>query len=147
MALEYDRRIEQLTGQAFSDAYVQNILGNPDEMLESSLTACAAALVHDQGAKAEMTLAHVLQRARYAGGVSAVDLEAIRKALTEFGIDGSLDEGRDQARKISKQAAKLQARFGTQGVPTLLMHTDGGITQVDISSYHTLPEQIAALAA
>ena len=35
MALQYDRRIEQLTSQKFSDAYVENILGNPDEVLAS----------------------------------------------------------------------------------------------------------------
>lgn len=147
MALQYDRRIGQLTGQEFSVAYVQNVLGNPDEVLDSSLTAYAAALVHDQGAKAEMTLAHALQRARYVDGVSAGNNKALQTALKDFGVDRPLDEGRDQARKISLEAANLQARFGTQGVPTLLMQTDGGITQIDISTYYTLPQEIAALAA
>lgn len=147
MALQYDRRIGQLTGQEFSQAYVQNVLGNPGEVLDSTLIAYAAALIHDQGPKAEMTLAHDLQRARYVGGVSAGDSKAVRHALTEFGIDRPLDAGRDQARQISLEAANLQARFGTQGVPTLLMQTDGGIIQIDISAYYTLPEEIAALAA
>ncbi|WP_170417123.1 DsbA family protein [Ruegeria atlantica] len=147
MALQYDRRIEQLTGQTFSDAYVQDILGNPDEVLDSSLTAYAAAFVHDQGARAEMKLAHVLQRARYIDGVSAGNSEAVRNALIEFGMNHPLDEGRNHALQISAEAANMQTQFGTPGVPTLLMQTNGGTTQVDISAYYTLPEEIAALAA
>ncbi|WP_282170046.1 DsbA family protein [Ruegeria atlantica] len=147
MALQYDRRIEQLTGQVFSDTYVQDILGNPDEVLDSSLTAYAAALVHDQGANAEMKLANVLQRVRYVDGISAGNSEAVRSALIEFSVNRSLDEGRSLARQISTDAANLQSRFGSQGVPTLVMQIDGGTTQVDVSTYYHFPEEIAALAA
>ncbi|MDF9301109.1 DsbA family protein [Tritonibacter mobilis] len=147
MALQYDRRIEQLTGQEFSDAYVQNILGNPDEVLDSGLTAQAAALVHDLGAKAEIKLARTLQRARYVDGISARNSDVVRKALAEFGVELSLEDGKDQARKISAEAANLQASIGAQGVPTLLKHTSGKTTQVNISTYYELPEEIAALAA
>ncbi|WP_282120652.1 DsbA family protein [Ruegeria atlantica] len=147
MALQYDRRVEQLTGQVFSDTYVQDILGNPDEVLDSSLTAYAAALVHDQGAGAEIKLANVLQRARYVDGISAGNGEAVRSALIEFSVNRSLDEGRSLARQISTDAANLQSRFGSQGVPTLVMQIDGRTTQVDVSTYYHFPEEIAALAA
>ncbi|AHD08831.1 DsbA family protein [Phaeobacter gallaeciensis] len=147
MALEYDRRIERLTGQEFSPAYVQDIIRNPDEVLDSGLTAYAAALVHDQRAMAEMKLAQILQRARYVDGVSAGNSEAVRSALLEFGVNRPLDEGRNHARQISTNAANLQSRVGSQGVPTLVMQTDGGTTQVDVSTYYNFPEEIAALAA
>lgn len=147
MALQIDRRIEQLTRQTFSDAYVQNTLGNPDEVLDSSLTAYAAALVHDQCASAEMKLAHVLQQARYVDGISAGNSEAVRSALIEFGVNRPLGEGRSLAQQISTNAANLQSRFGSQGVPTLVMQTDGGATQVDVPTYYHFPEEIAALAA
>ncbi|WP_108862418.1 hypothetical protein [Ruegeria sp. Alg231-54] len=147
MALQYDRQIEQLTGQEFSPVYVQDILGNPDEVLDSGLTAYAAALVHDQGAKAEMMLAHDLQQARYVDGISAGNSEAVHSALLEFGVNRPLDEGRNHTRQISTDAANLQSRVGSQGVPTLVMQTDGGTTQVDVSPYYNLPEEIAALAA
>jgi len=147
MALQYDRRIEQLTGQEFSDAYIQNILGNPDEVLDSSLTAYAAALVHDQGAKAEMKLAHALQRARYVEGIPAGNREAVRNALTEAGVNRSLDEGVVKAGQISAEAASLQVQLGAPGIPTLLRQISGVTSQIDISIYYTLPEEIAALAA
>jgi putative protein-disulfide isomerase len=147
LALQYDRRIQQLTGQKFSDAYVENILGNPNEVLESGLTAQAAALVHDQGAKAELKLAQALQKARYVAGISAANSDLVRKVLAEFGVGRALDEGKGPARKISAEAAKLQASAGAQGVPTLLQHTGGKTTQVNISTYYDLPEEIAALAA
>ena len=147
MVLQYDRRIEHLTGQKFSDIYVKNILGNPDEILESSLTAQAAALVHDQGAKVEMALAHTLQKARYVDGISAVNDEIIRNALSEFNVKSSLHEGIEKAAQISAEAASLQIKYGIQGVPVLLQYQDGQTTQIDISTYYNLPEEIAALAA
>lgn len=140
-ALQYDRRIEQLTGQKFSDAYAHNILGSPDEVLESGLTAQAAALVHDQGAKAEFKLAHALQRARFIDGVSAADSDALRKVLAEFGVEFSLDDGKALAREISAEAAKMQAQIGAQGVPTLLKHANGKTTQSTSQPITTSPRR------
>jgi len=147
MALKHDRRIERLTGRKFSDAYVQDILGNPDEILDSSLTAQAASLVHDQGSKAEMKLAHALQRARYVDGISARNRQAISNVLAEFDVTLPLDQGAERAAQISAEAASLQVRFGAQGVPVLLRQTGEGTTQIDMSTYYNLPDEIAALAA
>lgn len=147
MALSYDRRIQQLTGQKFSDAYVQAVLGDPDEVLDSSLTAQAAALVHDQGAKAEMALMHQLQKARYIGGKSASDVRAVRGALSEFNVSAPLARGIEEATRISAEAAFLQARHGAQGVPTLLQQLNGKTTPINLSNYFGNPEDISALAA
>ena len=81
------------------------------------LTAQAAALVHDQGAKAEIKLAQALQKARYVDGISAANSDLVRKVLAEFGVDRALDEGKGPARKISAEAAKIASPDRRAGCP------------------------------
>ncbi|WP_319520651.1 DsbA family protein [uncultured Martelella sp.] len=147
MAMQYDRRIATLSGQEFSDTYISNILSAPDEVLESGLTARAAALIHDRGAKAEMALAARLQRDRFVNGRSAADKAAVTATLAEAGVTADLADGAEKARAISEQAAALLARYGLSGVPALLRH-DGDNTQiVNIGDFYQTPERIAAIAA
>lgn len=147
MALQYDNRIAQLTRQSFSEAYLRNVLGSPDEVLDSTLTAQAAALIHDHGAKLEMALAHTLQNARYIDGVSASDEGAVRAALSGFGVTGPLRSGNAKARQISTAASSLLARHGLKGVPVLLQETADRFEQINLTNYYDDPHQIAALAA
>lgn len=147
MAERYDQRISQLTGQRFGADYTRNILRAPDEILESGLTAQAAALVHDRGADVEIALAKRLQKARFVDGVSAQDSDAVQQILTEFGETTPLSEGAAKAADISAEAATLQAQLGIRGVPALLRYQNGSVTQIDLGAYYTAPETIAALAA
>lgn len=147
MAMQYDRRIASLSGQEFSDAYARNILQAPDEVLESGLTAKAAALVHGRGAKAEMALAARLQRERFVNGRSAADKAVIEAALAEVGVTSDLDGAEDQARAICEEAASLLARYGLSGVPALLRHDASGTQIINIGDFYQSPERIAALAA
>jgi putative protein-disulfide isomerase len=147
IALQYDRLIAQLSGQVFSDAYRQKVLGNPDEVLETGLTAQAAALVHDQSAKVEMALARQLQTARYVQGVSASAEAEILKTLAQFGVTSSLKYGAGMAAEISAEATALMAHCGLQGVPALLREQNGRIEQITIPNFYKAPKQIAAFAA
>ena len=86
--LEADRRISALTGQPFSQKYIGNVVLSATEVLESSLTAQAAALVHGKGAKHEFALRARLEKARYVDGISASDRSAVVAALLAIGLTG-----------------------------------------------------------
>lgn len=147
MAMQHDSRIAALSGQEFSDAYISNILETPDEVLESGLTARAAALVHDKGAKAEMALASRLQQARFVDGRSAADTAVIRDALADVGVSADLASATEKAGALSEQAQTLLAGYGLSGVPALLRHDTDGTKIINIGEFYRNPGRIAELAA
>ena len=63
-AAQIDDHIAQLTGQVFSKIYKENLLSSDDEILQSSYTAYAAALVHHLGSEIEFNLLKAFQKAR-----------------------------------------------------------------------------------
>ncbi|MES0812662.1 DsbA family protein [Roseibium sp. SCPC15] len=154
MAWSYDQRIASLTAQPFSQAYRDNVLGSEAEVLESGLTAQAAALVHGLGPGTELALAATLQKARYVEGKSTADREHVVAALVRHGIDGNEAEEklgsralRDAATKLAQQARHVMASVGAGGVPALILEQDGRRTSVDISRFFKEPETIRNLAA
>lgn len=148
MAIGIDAQIGEITGQVFSDTYVENILKSPTEILESGLTAQAAALVHDQGSKAELALAARLQKARYVDGVSAADREHIIEALLQQGVsrkDTELlgtPELSMRAERLSMQAIQIMQNANASGVPTVLRNVEGVISQVAVSRFYAEPTMI-----
>ncbi|MCT7373766.1 DsbA family protein [Chelativorans salis] len=146
-ALQYDRRIAGLTGMEFSQRYADNVLLNAEEILDSSKTAQAAALVHDKGAKAEFALAKALQKARYVDGKPAVDEQPVYEALKAAGVTEELSGGKARAAEISSEAARILSRVGARGVPALLMHKDGQTRVISVADYYDNPAAVTALAA
>lgn len=154
MALAYDKRIGQLTGQEFSQAYVENVLMSPTEVLSSDVTAQAAALVRDQGATVELELANRLQRARYVDGTTAADRTHVIEALVDAGIGRDIAEDKlgspallAEAERTAHKAERLMTAAGASGVPLLIFETDGVQRVVDLSAFYQRPETILQLAA
>lgn len=146
-AMEYDRRIAALSGQEFSAAYVDNVLKSPTEVLESGLTAAAAALVHDRGAGVELELSRKLQQGRFVDGRSAADASHIEATLEQMGVTQPLSEGLARAAEVSAEATRLMARHHIGGVPALLRHSGERTEVIDVSAYFRAPERIAEIAA
>ena len=146
-----DARIAALTGQVFSQRYVDQVVRSETEVLASGLTAQAAALVHERGAKAELALAARLQKARYVDGVSAADRNAVVAALVGEGVPrdhaellGSAElETRTEA--LATQAARLMHNVGARGVPTLLRQQGARMELLDCSAFYSHPERITML--
>ncbi len=154
IAQQHDQRIASLTGKEFSPLYTRNILRSADEILDSDMTARAAALLHSCGAQAEMSLAHQLQKARYIDGISAADPEPVITALGRFFPDTDktlllqqLNAAATavQAEKTATQAAIIQHQHGIQGVPMLLRTEHGRSEIVQLSRFYNAPEAICGL--
>ncbi|PWE33378.1 hypothetical protein DDZ14_06280 [Maritimibacter sp. 55A14] len=146
-AQRFDKRIAALSGQEFSDTYVREILQSPTEVLDSGLTAAAAALIHDQGAVAEMELSRALQRARFVQGRSAADAGHVESILRDLGVTAPLSHGVSRAAETSAAAAQTLRQAGLHGVPALFRHQAGRTETIDLSTYYQSPTRVAALAA
>lgn len=146
-----DARIAELTGQHFSEEYTRNLIRSDDEILDSSYSAYAAALVHDLGAEKEFSLRRRLETLRFVAGISAQDKQAVIKALVEEGVDCAKAVQFDQqqnvekAQRISRQAIQLMDLVGSAGVPTLLHVKDDQVSQVDRCAFYGRPESVLGL--
>ena len=135
-------KIEGLTGQSFTEAYKDNIARTPDEVLESGLSAQAAALVHDQGTAVEFAVRRRLEDLHFGQGVSSNDRAAIVAALIEEGIaPGEAEklgspELQAKAEALSQQAIALMDAVGSRGVPTVVKTDGDRISVVDHQSYY-----------
>lgn len=147
-----DGSIAELTGAEYTEAYATNVRGSTTEILESGLTADAAALVRDQGPQAEFELSRQLQRRRFVDGISAQNRSDLVDELVAFGLTREQAERvgtpelRDEAQATSQRAAALMARAGASGVPALIAHRPTGDQLVDISQFYDDPEAGATAA-
>ncbi|MDC0739330.1 DsbA family protein [Cognatishimia sp. SS12] len=152
-AARMDARIGQMSGQEFSEAYMTNILGSKTEVLESGLTAQAAALAHGKGPKVELAVAARLQKLRYVDGVSATDRDAIVAALIAEGFSEA-DAARIGTKELAAEAAALAetaadylAQVHAGGVPTILKLTEEGAQVISPTDFMSNPAAIVKLAA
>ncbi|MES0863335.1 hypothetical protein ABLN87_13345 [Ruegeria sp. SCPT10] len=147
VALAHDTRVAGLSGQAFDQRYVDHVLGSPTEVLDSTFTAWAAALVHDQGARTEITLAHDLQNQRYIDGISAQNRAAVEAAAWRLGVTAKLEDGAAAATQIAEKAKQTLASLNLGGVPQLIFEENGQRHVLSIADFYKSPSTVTALAS
>ncbi|KJZ12280.1 hypothetical protein TW85_15925 [Marinomonas sp. S3726] len=151
--LKMDAHISSLTGQVFSQAYQDNVVLSDAEILDSTYSALAAALVHEQGPVKEFSLRQRLEEQRFINGVSAQNRGVVVQTLIEDGVEPDSAQLFDNAENIAKaseisqQAIELMARVSSGGVPTLVKITDGHIEKIDHSAFYGQPELIKTLVS
>ncbi|WP_299699103.1 DsbA family protein [uncultured Tateyamaria sp.] len=134
--------VQALTGQVFSEAFKSKIALSETEILESGLSAQAAALIHDQGPQKEFALRRRLENLHFGEGMSSSNRQAIVDALIAEGVPADqvervgTPELAAEAAKISAQAQAWMSAVGSRGVPTVLRVTDDDVTQVDHQSFY-----------
>lgn len=128
-----DQRIEKLTGQPFSEAYRDKILGAPSGRFDSGPATLALTAVAQTTPDRELDALHALQRARYIDGRDTADVQVLADVLTTLGLadaaaqtlapDAALH--RAMAERVAKSQATLRA-VGARGVPQLVVTGEGG---------------------
>ncbi|MDQ7774909.1 MAG: DsbA family protein [Paracoccus aminovorans] len=124
-AWESDQRIARLSGQPFSQAYRQNVLGVPDAGFDLLNANCAIAAA---GADVDDRLAalRAIQAARYVQGRDITDAATLAEVLREAGLAQAAQRlsGPDPA--LAQETEALVARgaalfrsLGADGVPAL----------------------------
>lgn len=138
--MPHDRRIAQLSGQAFGNGYFDGLLRDTSAVFDSE-PPTAAMLAAEQLAGRGLDMLARLQTAHYVDGRRIADREALIDIATEIGLpraefsealDAMLGE---QVRSHIQATRELMGRAGAHGFPTLLLETEGRLLPVDISTY------------
>jgi putative protein-disulfide isomerase len=123
-----DLRIAKLTGQRFTEAYRQNVLGRHGSRFDSASTTLALTAVLLTEPLRELPALKVLQEARYVQGLDTCDGAVVATLLRDLGLAAAADRlATSDAELLATNAARIQKAqglmqtFGAQGVPTLVV--------------------------
>jgi putative protein-disulfide isomerase len=128
-----DQRIQQLTGQPFTQAYRDQILGAPAGRFDSGPATLALTSVAQTAPERELEALHALQHARYVEGRDTAQPEVLADVLRALGLAdaAALTLAPDTALRsqVDERAARAQALLravGARGVPQLVVAGQGG---------------------
>lgn len=132
-AWQNDQRIERLTGQVFSTAYQRQVLQSNAAHFDSTPATLGIVAVGLTEPAREREALRALQKARYVDGLDNALLSVVAEVLSTAGFPAA-------ARRVLAPDAELldayearlaaaqreMARFGAQGVPTLVIEDAKG---------------------
>ncbi|TXH91232.1 MAG: DsbA family protein [Rhodoferax sp.] len=128
-----DQRIQQLTGQAFSDAYRAQVLNRPGSAFDSTATTWALTAVGLEDPSAELPVLEQLQQARYLHGQDTCTSEAVATLLRTWGHAQAAQRLLDPdealvlaVRSRTQKARQLLNARRTDGVPALVVRDSAG---------------------
>jgi putative protein-disulfide isomerase len=128
-----DLRIAQLTGQRFTEAYRQNVLGRHGSPFDSAAMTLALTAVSLTESQRELDALKTFQEARYVEGLDTGNALLVGVLLRGLGLDAAADRlAAADAELMERNAARLgRARrvmrlLGAQGVPALVVHSPSG---------------------
>ena len=128
-----DQRIAKLTGQRFTEAYRQKVLGRLGSRFDSAATTLALTAVSLSEPLRELETLKALQEARYVQGLDTCDGSVVETLLRDLGLAVAADRlAISDAELRAANAARIQKSrdlmqsFGAQGVPALVVSDDKG---------------------
>ncbi|MDB5369720.1 MAG: protein-disulfide isomerase [Roseomonas sp.] len=132
-----DQRIAATTGQVFSEAYRETVLGDPDGRFDSTAATRALTAVHLTEPAQELEALHRFQALRYAEGRDNTDPATLLQVLRDLDLTGAaaLLEADDPAiaevmETRQAMARGMMARLGIRGVPALVRLEDNQMSPV-----------------
>lgn len=146
-----DQRIAKLSGQRFTETYRQQVLGDDDASLDSTVTTLAVAAVSDSAPDRVIEALSVLQAARYVDGRDVTSARVVAEVLADLGLADAAarvlapDAGlADLVRAQTAEARSLMTTHGLQGVPALVAEVDGARRGLDASVLYSGPNAVLA---
>jgi putative protein-disulfide isomerase len=143
--LPHDRRIAQLSGQPFGEAYVDGLLNDVGAPMDSQ-PPTAAILAAQQLAGLGLVLLRRLQKAHYVEGRRIAEPAVLRVLAREVGLEqAAFDaafnalQGAATERHFADSRQWLH-RLGGQGFPTLGLEHEGRTRTLDVSPWLGRPD-------
>ncbi len=138
--MQHDRRIANLTGQPFGEAYFEGLLRDNDAVFDSE-PPIAAVLAADAIAGRGLDLLARIQAAHYVEGRRVSELSVLIDLAVETGLEkqaftASIEAmmGERTQAHINESRALL-ARSGGHGFPTFAIEQGGQLRAIDVSAY------------
>jgi putative protein-disulfide isomerase len=143
--IPHDRRIAQLTGQPFGDAYFEGLLRNSEAVFDSE-PPIAAVLAADSIADRGLDLLARIQTAHYVEGRRIAERSVLVELAEEIGLQKEVfakafdaTTGAAVQGHINESRALL-AQVGGGGFPTFALERDGRLTLLDAAAYSGRPD-------
>ncbi|MBU2961612.1 DsbA family protein [Citreicella sp. C3M06] len=146
-----DQRIAALSGQKFTEAYRQNVLGADDASLDSTVATLAVTAVANTNPERVIEALRAIQSARYVAGKDVTTAAVVADVLTDLGLadaaacvlspDAALAE---LVRRRTAQARTLMTTYQLRGVPALIAEVDGTRGALDASTLYSGPDAVRA---
>ncbi|TNC75397.1 DsbA family protein [Janthinobacterium lividum] len=148
--LPHDRRIEQMSGQPFGDAYINGLLNDTTAMMDSE-PPITAILASEALAGKGLDMLQRVQRAHYVDGLRIADLPVLVALAQELGMDGAAFQA-EYARQAGAATQRhidasrtLLAQVGGQGFPTFVLDDGSGkLSVIDIGGFLGQPVKLQA---
>ncbi|WP_275099717.1 DsbA family protein [Sedimenticola hydrogenitrophicus] len=145
-----DRRIGQLTGQPFGEAYLNGLIQDPDTVLDSLPPITAIRAVQALGAEG-LAMQSAIQHAHYVEGRRVSQLDTLIELAVGLGLEADsfqsvfAQQGESVMAHIGETRQMLDAHGG--GYPTLLLEGEGGLRRLEVADYYGEPERWTAYLA
>lgn len=145
--MPHDRRIKNLTGQPFGDAYFDGLLRDNSAVFDSA-PPTAAVLAAERLAGRGLDMLSRLQSAHYVEGRRIADREVLVAMAGTIGLDATafapaLDQA--QSEELHSHIAKtrqLMERVGARGFPSFALERDGKFTLLDAGAFLGHPQKL-----
>ena len=140
--LPHDRRIAELTGQPFGEAYFEGLLRDIGAVMDSEPPTTAILAAEALRAGGGLDMIHRLQRAHYVEGRRIADTQVLAAIAKELAFDPDAFasafarlSGEATSTHMAESRQWLQ-RAGGQGFPTfVLAQADGNAGRIDIGPW------------
>lgn len=126
-----DLRIGKMTGQAFTEKYRTDVLGQLDGRLDSEAATLALTAVSLTEPQRELEALKLLQEARYTDGLDVTSPSIVEKLLRNASLTTAADQLASGSAELSQRydarlqgAQRLMQTFGATGVPALIVTKD-----------------------
>jgi len=147
--MPHDRRIAELTGQPFGDAYFEGLLRDHTAVMDSE-PPITAVLAAEAMAGRGLDMIHALQQAHYVQGRRIANTTVLHEVATELGLEGEAFDA--HFARLSGPATHehidagrhLLDRADGRGFPTFVLEdARGALTTVDIGAWLGRPAELA----
>jgi putative protein-disulfide isomerase len=145
MVLPHDRRIAELTGQPFGNAYHDGLLRDHAAVFDSE-PPIAAVLAADDVAARGLDLLARLQTAHYVEGHRIADTAVLIECAEAIGLER--DAFADAFERILKgpsarahinESRAFLTHVGGEGFPTFVVEFDDRLERIDVGPFHRRP--------
>jgi len=117
-------RLEQLTGEHFGKAFLDDLNGEGKTIMDSTPPSKAFVILKEQFPNHQVKLAHALQSLFYKDGLDFNKTESYRGLCAQFGMDFTLFEAHFNSMNYqlaTKDEFQEAARYGVSGYPTVVL--------------------------
>ncbi|HEX7642565.1 MAG TPA: DsbA family protein [Burkholderiaceae bacterium] len=145
--MPHDRRIRDLTGQPFGDAYFEGLLRDTSAVFDSA-PPTAAVLAAERLASRGLDMLSGLQSAHYTEGRRIADREVLVDIAGKIGLNATafalaMDEAQgEELHAHIAETHRLMQRVGARGFPSFALERDGKLTPLDAGAFLGRPQEL-----